>query len=26
VVYFFAPASIVDPIADFMAGLGINVP
>ena len=25
-VYFFAPASIVDPIADFLAGLGINVP
>jgi hypothetical protein len=26
VVYFFAPASIVDPIADFLAGLGIDVP
>jgi hypothetical protein len=25
-IYFFAPASIVDPIADFLAGLGINVP
>jgi pSer/pThr/pTyr-binding forkhead associated (FHA) protein len=25
-VYFFAPASVVDPIADFLAGLGINVP
>lgn len=25
-VYFFAPASIVDPIADFLAGFGINVP
>ncbi len=25
-LYFFAPASIVDPIADFLAGLGINVP
>ncbi len=25
-VYFFAPASIVDPIADFLAGLGISVP
>jgi hypothetical protein len=26
IIYFFAPASIVDPIADFLAGLGINVP
>jgi hypothetical protein len=26
VVYFFAPASIIDPIADFLAGLGITVP
>lgn len=26
IVYFFAPASVVDPIADFLAGLGINVP
>lgn len=26
VIYFFAPASIVDPIADFLAGLGIKVP
>jgi pSer/pThr/pTyr-binding forkhead associated (FHA) protein len=25
-IYFFAPASIVDPIADFLAGFGINVP
>lgn len=25
-VYFLAPASIVDPIADFLAGLGIEVP
>jgi predicted component of type VI protein secretion system len=25
-VYFFAPASLVDPIADFLAGLGISVP
>lgn len=25
-VYFFAPASIVDPIGDFLAGFGINVP
>ena len=25
-VYFLAPASIVDPIADFLAGFGINVP
>jgi pSer/pThr/pTyr-binding forkhead associated (FHA) protein len=25
-IYFFAPASIVDPIADFLAGLGIDVP
>jgi predicted component of type VI protein secretion system len=25
-VYFFAPASIVDPIADFLAGLGIDIP
>ena len=25
-IYFFAPASIVDPIADFLAGLGITVP
>ena len=24
--YFFAPASLVDPIADFLAGLGIGVP
>jgi hypothetical protein len=26
VFYFFAPASFVDPIADFLAGLGISVP
>ncbi len=25
-VYFLAPAEIVDPIADFLAGLGIEVP
>ena len=25
-VYFFAPASIVDPIIDFLAGFGVNVP
>jgi hypothetical protein len=25
-LYFFAPASLVDPIADFLAGLGINMP
>ena len=25
-VFFFAPASIVDPIADFLAGFGINLP
>jgi hypothetical protein len=25
-LYFLAPASIVDPIADFLAGFGINVP
>jgi predicted component of type VI protein secretion system len=25
-VYFLAPASIVDPIADFLAGFGISVP
>jgi pSer/pThr/pTyr-binding forkhead associated (FHA) protein len=25
-IYFFAPASVIDPIADFLAGLGINVP
>jgi hypothetical protein len=24
--YFFAPAGLVDPIADFLAGLGIGVP
>jgi predicted component of type VI protein secretion system len=26
IFYFFAPASIVDPIADFLEGLGITVP
>jgi hypothetical protein len=25
-VYFFAPASIVDPIIDFLAGFGVKVP
>jgi predicted component of type VI protein secretion system len=25
-IYFFAPASIVNPIADFLAGFGIDVP
>lgn len=25
-IYFFAPADIVDPIADFLAGFGINLP
>jgi len=25
-IFFFAPASIVDPIADFLAGFGINLP